>query len=114
MSVTRVYVLGFGCGQPVSRDRPAEFVADALGEAELLAALEQLLGELDAALGALAPASLERRLHPPQILWGATSSAREISAREALLIALRHAALHLGELRLTRDLAAVEGADTSR
>jgi len=106
VSATRVYVLGFGCGQPVRRNRPAEFLADALGETALLSALEQLLSELDEALVRLTPAELERRLHPAQALWGATTEAREISAREALLMALRHAALHLGELRHTHDLAA--------
>ncbi len=30
---------------------------------------------------------------------------REISGRDALVESIRHAALHLGELRLTRDLA---------
>jgi uncharacterized damage-inducible protein DinB len=112
VSTTRVYVLGFGCGQPVTRNRPAEFLADGLSKAALLTAVDQLLSELDIALMRLTAAELERRLLPPQALWGATTEAREISAREALLMALRHAALHLGELRLTHDLAA--GVDTAQ
>lgn len=106
LSATRVYVLGFGCGQDVARDRAAEFAADPADSAALLAALRQLVAELGAALPALAPPALDRRLRPPQELWGAITEPREISAREAIVMGLRHAALHLGELRLTRDLAA--------
>jgi hypothetical protein len=42
-----------------------------------------------------------------QELWGAVSETREISGREAVIQALRHAAIHLGELRLIRYLAAL-------
>lgn len=41
---------------------------------------------------------------PPQELWG-TGRPREIFRREALVESIRHAAIHLGELRLTRSLA---------
>jgi hypothetical protein len=102
----RVYVLGFGCGQPVTRDRDAEFVAEGIAAAALLAALEQVANEIDSALAAVTPVTFERRLRPAQELWGAVSATREISGREAVLQALRHAAIHLGELRLIRDLAA--------
>lgn len=106
VGATRVYVLEFGCGQQVARDREAEFANVGVDEPAVLAALERLLDEIDEALWAVAPSTLERRLRPPQELWGAITETREISGREALLIALRHAALHLGELRLIRDLAA--------
>jgi hypothetical protein len=68
--------------------------------------LEQMADEIDSALEAVTPVTLERRLRPAQGLWGAISETREISGREAVLQALRHAAIHLGELRLIRDLAA--------
>lgn len=71
--VTRVYALGFGCAQPVTRDRSTEFSATADDAGVLIARLEAL--------------------------------ATEIAAREALVERLRHAGVHLGELRLTRDLA---------
>lgn len=106
VGATRVYVLGFACGQPVERDRAAEFRPEALGAPALLAALDALAREIDAALAELTPAALARSLRPPQELWGATTETREIVAREALVMALRHAAIHLGELRLTHDLAA--------
>jgi hypothetical protein len=104
VSATRVYALGFGCGRPVSRDRPAEFTASGNDPHVLLAAVQQLAEELDAALAALPPGELERRTLPPPELWG-TGQPHEISRREALVESIRHAALHLGELRLTRDLA---------
>ena len=47
--------------------------------------------------------TLDKRLIPARELWG-TGPIREISRRDALIHSLRHAALHLGELRLTRDL----------
>jgi len=60
--------------------------------------------ETTAALATLAPSELDRRVLPPQELWG-TGQPHEISRRDALVESVRHAALHLGELRLTRDLA---------
>jgi DinB family protein len=101
---TRVYALGFGCGRPVARDRAAEFAAAGADPGELVATIRQLARELDAALAALPPAELDMRIVPAQELWG-TGQPREISRRDALVESIRHGALHLGELRLTRDLA---------
>jgi uncharacterized damage-inducible protein DinB len=101
---TRVYALGFGCGQPVERDRAAEFAATGDDAGKLLGAIRRLVAEIEAALAGLAPGALDRRVLPSQELWG-TGTPREVSGREALVESLRHAALHLGELRLTRDLA---------
>jgi hypothetical protein len=101
---TRVYVLGFGCGREVERNRAAEFAASGHDPGELIAAIRRLSGEIETTLAALAPAALDRRVRPAQDLWG-TGAPREISGRDALAESIRHAALHLGELRLTRDLA---------
>ena len=101
---TRVYALGFGCGQWVTRDRSAEFTASGSSAQDLVTALRQLADEITTALGTLSPATLDEHLRPVQELWG-TGQVREISRREALVESIRHAALHLGELRLTRDLA---------
>lgn len=107
VSSTRVYVLGFACGQAVTRDRAEEFDAEAMSEPALLAGVRQLAIEVEHALVALPAAALDGRMLPPQALWGAITPAREISAREAIVMSVRHLALHLGELRLTRDLAAL-------
>lgn len=101
---TRVYALGFACGLEVERDRAAEFAASGADAATLVAAVRRLSREITAALAALAPSELDRRLVPSPELWG-TGRPHEISRRDALVESIRHAALHLGELRLTRDLA---------
>lgn len=101
---TRVYALGFGCGQPVGRDREAEFAASGPDAEGLIAALRRLASEIAVALDKLRPATLDERFTPPPELWG-TGMPAEISRRDALVESIRHAGVHLGELRLTRDLA---------
>jgi uncharacterized damage-inducible protein DinB len=103
----RAWVLGIACGQPMGRDRPAEFRASGHDDAELLADAARLSSEINTALSALTPSDLDRRLVPPAVLWG-ESEPYEISVRDALLHVVEHAALHLGQLQLTRDLALKE------
>ncbi len=102
---TNVYVLGFGCGQDVKRNRTAEFAASGTDASGLIDAIRQLQRKIGDALGSLTVQALGERILPPPDLWG-TGKPREISGREALVESIRHGALHLGELRLTRDLAA--------
>ncbi len=99
----RTWVLGVACGQPIGRDRPAEFRA-AGGYAELATATRELSAEIKAALSALAPSALERRFVPSQELWG-EGEPYEISVRQALIEVVEHASIHLGQLHITRDLA---------
>jgi len=47
--------------------------------------------------------------HVRDVIDAIRQLSREISGREALVESIRHAALHLGELRLTRDLAKQHG-----
>ena len=100
----RAWVLGIACGQPVERDRPAEFRASGRDAADLVAGAERLSQEIDASLAALMPSALDRRLVPPQRLLG-EGEPREISVREALLHVVEHASIHLGQLQITRDWA---------
>ncbi len=104
LSCTRVYVLGFGCGQGVTRDRQ-EFLARDTSADELISATRLLAAEIESALVALEPRALDRRLLPSAELFGEVTRPREISARDAIVESIRHAAIHLGELRLTHDLA---------
>ncbi len=99
----RAWVLGIACGQQLRRDRPAEFAASG-GYAKLDEAADELSGEIEAALAALEPAALDRRLVPPQELWG-EGKPQEISVREALVHVLEHASIHLGQIQLTKDMA---------
>ncbi|HYE92195.1 MAG TPA: DinB family protein [Terriglobales bacterium] len=109
-AATRVYALGFGCGRPVTRDRASEFASSAPDGGALSAALAALAAELSAAVSVLSAADLDRRLRPSRELWG-TGDIHEISARDALVESIRHAGVHLGELRLTRDLALRHATD---
>lgn len=101
----RVYVLGFGCRQPVSRNRSTEFLSSDTSVSSNISSLLQLADDIRAALAILRPGDLDERLTPPQDLWGETTTTREITQREAFIMSIRHMALHLGELRLTCDLA---------
>jgi len=103
----RACVLGIACGQPVQRDRPAEFRASGRDAAALLADATRLSPEIDAALSALVPSDLDRRLVPSPILWG-EGEPLEISVREALLHVVEHASIHLGQIQIARDLALKE------
>ena len=100
----RAFVLGIACGQPLERDRPAEFRASGRAASDLTAQAQRLSDDIEAALAALSPADLERRLLPPQSLWG-EGETQEISVREATLHVVQHASIHLGQLQITRDLA---------
>jgi uncharacterized damage-inducible protein DinB len=100
----RAFVLGIACGQPLERDRPAEFRATGRDAADLTAQAARLLGDIESALAGLSPSDLDRRLLPPQSLWG-EGEVQEISVREAILHVVEHASIHLGQLQITRDLA---------
>ena len=100
----RAFVLGIACGQPLERDRPAEFRASGRDPSELTAQAKRLLDDIEAALARLSPSDLNRRLLPPQSLWG-EGKAQGISVREAILHVVEHASIHLGQLQITRDLA---------
>jgi DinB superfamily len=102
LGATRAYVLGLGCGVPVGRDRDAEFAPGSASREVLLAALTALAGDVEAALVALDPGSLPLPIVRPADWRG---PAPEGDRRGAIVEAIRHAGIHLGELRLTRLLA---------
>jgi hypothetical protein len=102
-AVTRAYALGMGCGLEVSRDRSAEFVAEAREAAAIRAEFETLIASVGLEFEQLDPARLGARLTPEQSLYG-TGTPREMSAREAIVENIRHLGVHLGEMRLTRSL----------
>ena len=103
----RAWVLGIACGRPLDRDRPAEFRASGRDASDLTSDAARLSREIEAALPALSPSDLDRRLLPSPILWG-EGEVFEISVRDALLHVVEHASLHLGQLQITRDLALKE------
>jgi len=105
LAVTRLFVLGLGCDQDVPiRDREAEFHAAFESVAAAKEALRALGREIAIALNELHPQRLETGAIPAPAF--AATLPRDLMTRRAITVeALRHAAIHLGELRLTRSLA---------
>jgi uncharacterized damage-inducible protein DinB len=100
----RAWILGICCGQPIERDRPAEFRASGKDAAHLIENARLLLNEIEMSLRALQPDSLGERREPRQQLWGA-GTAEPVTGREAIMHAVSHAAEHIGHIGMTRDLA---------
>jgi uncharacterized damage-inducible protein DinB len=98
----RAWVLGIACGQPIVRDRPAEFVSTGSAEDFDRGAMA-VCAEIQEALSQLDTSDLDRRFKPPQELWGA-GEVQEVSRRIALADVLEHASLHLGHLQITVQL----------
>lgn len=83
-------------GQPIGRDRAGEFAARDGSAAAVAARWTALRPRLAAALAGLPAGALDApRPHPRR---GA------ITGREVLIVVARHAAEHLGQAALTRDL----------
>jgi hypothetical protein len=100
----RGWVLGICCGQPIDRDRAAEFVVSGPDAAPLIERAQALGRDIEAAFGTLDAASLDELREARQNLWGAGTT-HPVSGREAILHALEHAANHIGHIEITRDLA---------
>jgi len=84
------------CGMPVQRDREREFADQAMSVQLLQDRWLSLRVELETALARLAPDEIEReRLHPRR---------GPLIGRDVLIVVARHAAEHLGQAELTRDL----------
>lgn len=95
-------LLGTLGGQSIARDRDAEFRVRGASAAELAAAWVALRPRLEAALAALPDGALDRDYAHPR--------RGTIGGREILIVVARHAAEHLGQAELTRDLLrAAEG-----
>lgn len=94
-------LLGVLCGGSDDRDRDAEFRAAGDSTEPIEQRWRELRAELGACLAALPPERLDEALtHPRQ---------GELTGREVLLQVATHAAEHLGQAELTRDLRAASG-----
>lgn len=103
----RAWVRGIVCGHDIVRDRPAEFAARGTCD-ELEMAARKISADIDKALQKYDASDLDKRFKPAQVLWGA-GDVQEITRRLALADVLEHAAMHLGQVQLTRDLALRDG-----
>ena len=108
------WVLGIVCGQPVQRDRDAEFRARGAVTGALTGRARGLSDEFARALRALPAGALEEKRRPAPPLLG-IGPADELTVREALMRVLVHGLMHVGHMQVTRDLAiaARERAETS-
>ncbi len=97
----RMNILGVLCGQPIERDRDAEFRAVATIDNAAFPEGAVIRDELAAAMNALDDTAMDRPCtHPVR---------GEVTGREVLMLMARHAAEHVGHAELTRDLAVAAG-----
>ncbi|HLZ73255.1 MAG TPA: DinB family protein [Dehalococcoidia bacterium] len=96
------WTLALGAGRTVPRDRAAEFTASG-SFADLAARCRRWIAEVHDAFDSLPDAALDKTLTPPTAYRG-TLPEGEMTARECLLHAVEHGALHLGHIQLTRQL----------
>lgn len=84
-------------GEPSGRDRPAEFKVQGLSPQELESRLNESLGNAELVLNQLEMDDLKTVRKDPR-------NGREVSVASALAHALKHTALHLGHIELTREI----------
>jgi NTP pyrophosphatase (non-canonical NTP hydrolase) len=95
-------VLGVVAGQPVDRQREGELADDQRSAEAVREQWRALRPRLHAALVGLTASEMEsRRVHPRR---------GDMGVRDVLLVAVRHAAEHMGQAELTRDLLRAEMA----
>lgn len=98
------WVLGIVCGQPIERDRPAEFAASGASAGPIIARARGLGGRFAEARRGLSPERLDEVTTPLKSLRG-EGTPKPMSGREAFMRTISHAALHLGQIDITKDLA---------
>jgi hypothetical protein len=92
------------CGQPIARQREAEFAAQGSSVEPTRRRWQELQERLAAGLAHVPSAELDRgREHPRR---------GRITGRELLIVVARHAAEHVGQAELTRDLLFVARGNT--
>jgi hypothetical protein len=97
----RVNTIQVLCGRNIERDRDAEFRALADGTNAAIPEWPAIRDELHAAVAALPGDAMDRVCtHPVR---------GEVTGREVVMLLARHAAEHVGQAELTRDLAVAAG-----
>ncbi len=87
-------------GHPAHRDRPSEFVRDALIKAPLVEGLRSAYESVRAVLEELTDADLRREVEIPS-----RGGPRRVSKAWAVDHSLQHTAYHLGQIQLLRKMA---------
>lgn len=96
MGTVEESVCGFLGGQPITRDRDAEFLAAGDDAAPLSARWEAVQQRLRATLASLPSEAMEREIAHPR--------RGPMTGRHLLITIAQHAAEHAGHAELTRDL----------
>ena len=84
------------CGEPIDREREAEFDAIGISSETVRQRWDALRPPVEAALASLKSTDLDGHYQHPR--------RGELTGREVLIVVARHAAEHLGQAELTRDL----------
>lgn len=100
LGTTEENILGVLCGQPVQRRREAEFAAVGTSAETVRSKWSELRSRIEEALRHLTPEELNRKREHPR--------RGQLTGREVLIVLARHAAEHMGQAELTRDLLLVE------
>ncbi len=99
-------LLGALAGQAIERDRDDEFATTELSSEELVERWRRLRSRSQTSLAALDTSALtQHRAHPRR---------GSVTGQEILIVAARHAAEHLGQAELSRDLWLATGRATGR
>lgn len=93
---TEEHIIEGVCGQPVGRDRDAEFASTGADASPIHARWRDVQTRIVAGLAALPDGALDALCTDPRL--------GEMPAREVLLITAQHCAEHRGQAELTRDL----------
>lgn len=101
----RYWIGDVAAGEPSDRDREAEFKVKNLGTDALKKRLDATLNHANTALEKLTLSDLEASRVSPR-------DGREFTVGWALLHALEHSTLHLGQIQLTRQLWEQRGNNT--
>lgn len=96
LSNARQNILGVLCGEPVDRTREQEFTAVAREGSVPIPWWPQLREDLEQALSMVSASDLDRAFSHPR--------RDPLTGREILIVVARHAAEHLGQAELTRDM----------
>jgi hypothetical protein len=91
-------------GQPIHRDREAEFVAKEAGVLELQERLDKAAQATKVVLSSLSPSGLDEERHFRD---------RKVSVRWCILHVIEHIATHHGHIQLTRQLWENQGKRSS-
>ncbi len=89
-------LLGILCGQPTARQRADEFQAHGISPEPVRRAWQDLQYRIESALAGLGPEALAREYEHPR--------RGRLSGWAVLTVVARHAAEHMGQAELTRDL----------